>query len=124
MKIFNEKIKNFRRFAPGEQENTSFTIKNPRAKRAEKRGGGLVRVELRDEDAAVETQAEQLLLIDESLRELAKNSDRLVKVFECKFFAGLDDDETAATLKLSKRTAQRDWMKARALLADYLSKRA
>lgn len=90
---------------------------------AEKRGGGLVQVGLRDADAAVAAQADQLLLIEQSLRELAKTSDRLVKVFECKFFAGLDDDETAATLDISKRTAQRDWMKARALLAEYLSQR-
>lgn len=92
-----------------------------RKRSAEKRGGGLMQVELRDADAAVAAQADQLLLIDESLRELAKTSDRLVKVFECKFFAGLDDDETAATLEVSKRTAQRDWMKARALLAEYLA---
>lgn len=94
-----------------------------RKRTAEKRGGDLVRVELRDDDAAVAAQAEHLLLIDESLRELAKTSDRLVRVFECKFFAGLDDNQTAATLSLSKRTAQRDWMKARALLAEFLSLR-
>ena len=94
-----------------------------RKRSAEKRGGGLVQVELKDSDAAVEAQADQLLLIEASLQELAKKSDRLVKVFECKFFAGLDDDETAATLEISKRTAQRDWMKARALLAEYLSRR-
>lgn len=92
-----------------------------RKRSAEKRGGDLLRVELRDADAAVAAQADQLLLIEESLRELAKTSDRLVRVFECKFFAGLDDDETAAALDLSKRTAQRDWMKARALLAEYLT---
>ncbi len=94
-----------------------------RKRSASKRGGDLVRVELRETDAAVAAQADQLLLIEESLRELARNSDRLVKVFECKFFAGLDDEETAATLDISKRTAQRDWMKARALLAEYLLQR-
>lgn len=94
-----------------------------RKRSAEKRGGGLIQVELKEADAAVAAQADQLLLIEESLRELARTSDRLVKVFECKFFAGLDDDETAATLEVSKRTAQRDWMKARALLAEYLSAR-
>ena len=93
-----------------------------RRRSAAKRGGDLVRVEFDEADAAVEAQAEQLLLIDESLTALAAKSERLVRVFECKFFAGLDDDETAATLDLSKRTAQRDWMKARALLADYLSR--
>lgn len=92
-----------------------------RKRSAEKRGGDMVRVELRDDDAAVAAQAEQLLLIEESLHALSEVSERLVRVFECKFFAGLDDDETASALGLSKRTAQRDWMKARALLAEHLS---
>lgn len=94
-----------------------------RRRSAEKRGGDLVRVDYDDADAAVAAQADQILLIEEALRSLTKVSERLVKVFECKFFAGLDDDETAATLGLSKRTAQRDWMKARALLADILSEK-
>lgn len=94
-----------------------------RKRSAAKRGGGLRQVELRDADAAVAAQADQLLLIEESLQKLAETSERLVKVFECKFFAGLDDDETAATLEVSKRTAQRDWMKARALLAEHLLQR-
>ena len=98
-------------------------ISYARRRSAEKRGGDLVRVDLNDADAAVAAQADQILLIDESLRHLAEVSERLVKVFECKFFAGLDDNETAAALDLSKRTAQRDWMKARALLADFLSEK-
>lgn len=92
-----------------------------RKRGASKRGGDLVRVPLQDSDVAVAAQAEQLLMIEESLKELAKASSRLVKVFECKFFAGLDDEETAAALDISKRTAQRDWMKARALLAEHLT---
>ena len=92
-----------------------------RKRSAEKRGGDLVHVQYDDADAAVAAQADEILLIEEALRRLSGVSERLVKVFECKFFAGLDDDETAAALDLSKRTAQRDWMKARALLADILS---
>lgn len=92
-----------------------------RKRSAEKRGGDLIRVEYNEADAAVAAQAEDILLIEEALRRLSSVSERLVRVFECKFFAGLDDDETATTLNLSKRTAQRDWMKARALLADILS---
>ena len=92
-----------------------------RKKLAEKRGGDAVMVEFRDEDAAIAAQADQVLLIDEALERLDAVSSRLVEVFECKFFAGLNDRETANTLRISKRTAQRDWMKARALLVDYLA---
>lgn len=92
-----------------------------RKRSSEKRGGDQIRVEFNENDTAVAAQAEQLLLIDEALNALSKKSDRLVRVFECKFFSGLDDDETASALNLSKRTAQRDWMKARALLAEHLA---
>jgi DNA-directed RNA polymerase specialized sigma24 family protein len=35
---------------------------------------------------------------------------------ECRFFAGLSEQETAEALGLSVRTAQREWFKARAWL--------
>jgi len=92
-----------------------------RKRMAEKRGGDLKRMELRDSDAIVNSQAEQLLAIDDALGVLADTSDRLVRIFECKFFAGLSDAEAASVLGISKRSAQRDWMKARALLAEHLS---
>ena len=38
-----------------------------------------------------------------------------------KFFLGLEEDELAEVTQTSKRTAQRDWQKARAFLADYLA---
>ena len=37
------------------------------------------------------------------------------RVIECRFFAGLSEQETAEALGVSVRTAQRDWMRARAL---------
>lgn len=92
-----------------------------RTRGAQKRGGDAVHVDLDDANVAVAAQAEELLAIDEALTSLAEKQPRLVKVFECKFFTGLDDDETAAALGLSKRTAQRDWMKAKAFLIEHLT---
>jgi DNA-directed RNA polymerase specialized sigma24 family protein len=42
-------------------------------------------------------------------------------VVDCRYFAGLTDDETALALGLSVRTAQREWFKARAWLRHELS---
>lgn len=91
-----------------------------RRRMAEKRGGDRSRIALQDDSLAVESQAEQLVLIDAALKKLGETSERLVHVFECKFFGELGDEETAATLRMSKRTVQREWMKARGLLAEYL----
>ena len=46
---------------------------------------------------------------------------RLVQVVECRYFAGLTEEETAEALGVSLRTAQRDWLKARAWLRAALS---
>ena len=41
---------------------------------------------------------------------------RLAQVFECRYFAGLGEEETAEVLGLSLRTVQRGWPRARTWL--------
>ncbi len=91
-----------------------------RARNAEKRGGDIVHIEFDDNDKAVQSQAEEILLVDAALKKLNDHNQRLARVFELKYFAGLEDDEVATAMALSKRTAQRDWMKARAYVADLM----
>ena len=54
-----------------------------------------------------------LLQVDDALGVLAKTDERLVQVFECRFFAGMSIAETAASLSVSPRTAERLWAEAR-----------
>lgn len=91
---------------------------------AAKRGGGAEHVELDDNSGKIAAEAEQLLQINEALSSLRKKHERLARIFECKFFGGFDDDETAKATNLSKRTVQRDWIKARAFLQEELALRA
>ena len=83
--------------------------------RTVRRGGGLKRVSLGEEAAAME-RGETLLALDEALERLAKVSERLSQVVECRFFGGLSEQETAEALGLTLRTVQRDWAKARVWL--------
>jgi hypothetical protein len=46
--------------------------------------------------------------------------ERLCRVVECRFFAGLTAEETAAALGVTVRTVERDWVKAKALLYEDL----
>ena len=64
--------------------------------------------------------AEQLLDIDRALRQLGEQSPRLVRVVECRYFAGMSEAETAEAMGVSLRTAQREWLKARAWLRQAL----
>lgn len=80
-----------------------------------KRGGGVE--EARFEEArAADHQALQMLALDLALKDLAALDERLVRVVECRVFAGYSEEETARVLSTSLRTVQRDWVRARAWL--------
>jgi len=83
-----------------------------RRNRAARRGGGQVRLTL-DDDAPAAERGEMLLALDEALERLAALDPRLGRVVECRYFGGLTDQETADTLGVTRRTVQRDWVKAR-----------
>ena len=69
---------------------------------------------------AVDSQAELVLAVDGALQGLAAFNERLARVVECRYFAGLTEEETALALGSSLRTVQRDWMRARAWLLKAL----
>ncbi|MFK7913814.1 MAG: ECF-type sigma factor [Pseudomonadales bacterium] len=88
-----------------------------RRKSASKRGGQLVRVKLDEANVGVAEEASALLLINQLLEQLATQNQRAARVFECRFFGGMNDVETSEALDMSLRTVQRDWMKAKAFLS-------
>ncbi|UCF66039.1 MAG: sigma-70 family RNA polymerase sigma factor [Acidobacteriota bacterium] len=91
-----------------------------RARLAAKRGGERVQVTLEDGSAVLKAEAERVLDVDRALEKLRAHDERLARVVECRFFAGLSEEETAAAMEVSLRTAQRDWQRARAWLRDAL----
>lgn len=91
-----------------------------RKRSAAKRGGGERPLTLDEERIPLDGQAEQLLALDTALERLGERDERLARVVECRFFAGLSEEETASALGVSLRTAQRAWMRARAWLREEL----
>jgi RNA polymerase sigma factor (TIGR02999 family) len=92
-----------------------------RKRKTAKRGAGAQAVTLDEGLFVIEAEAERLLAIDQALHRLAEKSPRLAKVVECRFFAGLSEEETAEALGVSLRTAQREWLRARAWLREELA---
>lgn len=90
-----------------------------RKRNADKRGGGQVPVDLDRAEIALDDQAAFLTTLEQALNDLQDADPLLVRVFECRFFAGLTDQQTAESLDLSLRTSQRQWMKAKAFLGSY-----
>ncbi len=91
-------------------------IDQARRRRAGRRGADAVHVTLGDGDAAIATSDDELLSLDDALVRLARLDARLREVVELRFFGGLTERETAATLGVTERTVQRDWARARAWL--------
>ena len=91
-------------------------VNHAEAQRADKRGGGAVHLTLSHASEVATSGDDEVLEINDALQKLSRITPRLADVVECRFFAGYGEEETAAALGISLRTAQRDWLKARAWL--------
>ena len=93
-----------------------------RYRQAAKRGGGARAVTLTGGYGAVEVRVEEVLALDAALDRLRTVDDRLCRVVELRYFAGLGDAEIADCLGVTVRTVGRDWVKARLFLAQELGR--
>ncbi len=93
-------------------------IERARARATDRRGGNRKRVSLSVVDLAVPDRLDDILAINEALLRLELANPRAAQVVRLRFFAGLDEEETAAALELSTRTVRREWTYARAWLYD------
>jgi RNA polymerase sigma factor (TIGR02999 family) len=85
-----------------------ITIDYVRAKLTDKRGSGERPSSLDCVQIPAVQKPEMVMALEEGLQKLELEDPRLVSVVECRFFAGLTTDETAAVLEISNRTVERD----------------
>jgi len=83
---------------------------------ADKRSGVRVDVDLARLPDDGPARAEQVALVDQLLERLEALDPEMVRIVECRFYAGYTLDETADALEISRRTVQRKWERARAWL--------
>lgn len=91
-------------------------VDHARKRRALKRGGPLPDLTIADDRLGMVVPLDDLIALDDALVRLAEHGERLCRVVELRFFAGLSEDEAAEVLGVTTRTVQRDWAKARAWL--------
>jgi len=108
-------------FAIAATQMRLILVDHARQKRAQKREGQRVRVELTDVLAVSEDKLDQVLEIDAALRRLNEWDPRQCKIVELRFFAGLTEDEVAEVIGVTPRTVKRDWKVAKAWLHGELS---
>jgi len=92
-----------------------------RRKAAAKRGGNAQPLDLDKTVNVAQTQARELLALDDALDALAEVDPRKARIVELRFFGGLSVKETAEVVKVSSDTVMRDWKLARAWLLTELS---
>jgi RNA polymerase sigma-70 factor (ECF subfamily) len=99
-------------------------VDHARARKRLKRGGARQRVDLSSGVAAAGPSEVDLIALDDAMEKLAEVDPRQAKVVELRFFGGLNVDEVAEALGVSKRTVEGDWTIARAWLRRELAEGA
>ena len=108
-------------FAYASQVMRSVIVNSVRERIAQKRGGSARPLTLSTQlGAKVADGEESIMKVHEALEELAKVEPRLAQVVEMRYFGGYSEREMAETLEVTERTVQRDWEKARLILAAAL----
>ncbi|CAN5718973.1 ECF-type sigma factor [soil metagenome] len=92
-------------------------VEAARRRNAQKRGGNYVFVTFDDSADAHDASTDDVLALNAALEDLAEAEPRQALMVECRFFGGMDVQETATLLDVSESTLLRDWRAARAWLA-------
>ena len=100
-------------------------IDRARRKKAVRHGGEWRRTDLDMVDAPqdVPEPPDDLIALDEALTALAAEDERKARVVDLRYFVGLNFQEVADVLEVSKPTAERDWAYAKAWLHDHMRNR-
>jgi RNA polymerase sigma-70 factor, ECF subfamily len=98
-------------------------IDGARARRYQKRGGGVPDVTFDEAMAGVNTGPD-LVALDDALEALARQDERKARVVELRFFGGLTNEEVGEALGVSSDTVMRDWKIAKMWLLRELTREA
>ncbi len=95
-------------------------VNHARDRAAAKRNGDRERVSLSLVEAPSGARELDLLALESALERLTSLDARKARVVELRFYGGLNMDEIAEVLEISRATVERDWSFARAWLYDAL----
>ena len=96
-------------FAVAARAMRQILVNYARSQRARKRGGGALKVDLEEAALISPEESKEIIDLHEALERLATLDPRKAQVVELKYFGGLNYDEMAEVLKISRITVRRDW---------------
>lgn len=97
-------------------------VDHARSRSRLKRGGGVQMVSLAEQALISNDDVAEVIALDGALKNLAEMDPRKAQIVEMKFFGGLTNEEVAGVLKLTSRTVEREWGKAKAWLHRAITK--
>jgi RNA polymerase sigma factor (TIGR02999 family) len=103
-------------FAAAAEAMRRILVNRARDKQRLKRGGSQHRVDLEQAELSCEVHGLEILALDEALEQLALEQPACAELVKLRFFAGLNQEESAQALGVTRRTADRYWAYARAWL--------
>jgi len=103
-------------FAAAAEAMRRILIEKARYKQRKKHGADLQRMDLEDATLAIEGPSEDVIAVDEALTKLERDDHVVADLVKMRYFAGLNLDQIAKILGISRRTADRYWAYARAWL--------
>lgn len=103
-------------FAAAAEAMRRILVERARARGRIKRGGHAQRVDLASLELSVHEPPDELIALDEALRELAREHPDRARLVNLRYFGGLTHEQAAAALGVSVSTADRHWAYARAWL--------
>jgi RNA polymerase sigma factor (TIGR02999 family) len=107
-------------FGIAAQAMRRILIDHARSRGRNKRGGASAKVELEEGHAIQEAVSVDVLALDQALTRLQQLDPRQARIVELRYFGGLSVEETADVVQISPATVKRDWMMAKAWLANQL----
>jgi RNA polymerase sigma factor (TIGR02999 family) len=108
-------------FGYASQVMRSVIVNSVRERMAQKRGGNGLPLTLSTGLLSHVADSEGTVLeVHEALEDLEKADPRLAQVAQMRYFGGYSEKEIADALDITERTVQRDWEKARLILAAAL----
>src|SRR5215469_155061 len=96
-------------FAVAARAMRQILVSYARSQRARKRGCDAVKVDLEEAALISPEESKEIIDLHEALERLATLDPRKAQVVELKYFGGLNYDEMAEVLKISRITVRRDW---------------
>jgi RNA polymerase sigma factor (TIGR02999 family) len=110
-------------FAAAAEAMRRILVERARRKKRRKHGGGRLRLDLEAAGSLAEDAGEDLVALDEALDRLAAEDPASAELVKLRFFGGLTMPEIARVMKISLRTAERQWTYARTWLYAELADR-